>query len=64
MNTEHTANGVTITKNEDYHNFYGCMAFLVDNRLIDGSKVVSPMHQPHFTPQKQYYFNISGTHFC
>jgi hypothetical protein len=26
------------------------------NRLIDGGKVVSPTHQPHFTPQKHYFF--------
>jgi hypothetical protein len=36
----------------------------LDSRLIDGGKVVSPTHQPHFTPRKHYYFNISGTHFC
>jgi hypothetical protein len=37
----------------------------VDSRLIDGSKVVSPTHQPHFTPQEHYFvFNVSGTHFC
>jgi hypothetical protein len=36
----------------------------LDNRLIDGGKVVSLTHQPHFTPQKYYYFNVSGTHFC
>jgi hypothetical protein len=35
----------------------------LDNRLIDGGKVVSPTHRPLFTPQK-YYFNVSGTHFC
>jgi hypothetical protein len=28
----------------------------LDNRLIDGGKVVSLMHPPHFTPQKHYYF--------
>jgi hypothetical protein len=28
----------------------------LDNRLIDGGKVVSPTHQLHFTPQKHYYF--------
>jgi hypothetical protein len=28
----------------------------LDNRLTDGSKVVSPTHPPHFTPQKHYYF--------
>jgi hypothetical protein len=37
----------------------------IDNRLIDGGKVVSPTHRPHFTPQKHYSsFNVSGTHFC
>jgi hypothetical protein len=36
----------------------------LDNRLTDGSKVVSPTHRPYFTPQKHYYFNVSGTHFC
>jgi hypothetical protein len=30
----------------------------------DGGKVVSPMHWPHFTPQKHYNFYVSGTHFC
>jgi hypothetical protein len=24
----------------------------LDNRVIDGGKVVSPTHQPHFTPHK------------
>jgi hypothetical protein len=38
------------------------IAHCLDNRIIDGGKVVSPMHQPHFTPQK-HYFNASGTHF-
>jgi hypothetical protein len=33
----------------------------LDNRLTDGSKVVSPMHPPHFTPQKHYFY-VSGTH--
>jgi hypothetical protein len=28
----------------------------LDNRLIDGGKVVSSTHWPHFTPQKHYYF--------
>jgi hypothetical protein len=28
----------------------------LDNRFIDGGKVVSPTHQPHFTPQKHYFF--------
>jgi hypothetical protein len=36
----------------------------LDNRLIDGGKVVSPTHQPHFTSQKHYFFNVSGTKFC
>jgi hypothetical protein len=35
----------------------------LDNRLKDGGKVVSLTHQPHFTSQKPYYFNVSGTHF-
>jgi hypothetical protein len=37
---------------------------LLDSRLTDGGKVVSSMHRPHFTPQKHYYFFVSGTHFC
>jgi hypothetical protein len=36
----------------------------LDNRLIDGGKIVSPTHQLHFTPQKHYYFYLSGIHFC
>jgi hypothetical protein len=36
----------------------------LDNRLTDGGKVVSPTYRPHFTPQKHYYFSVSGTHFC
>jgi hypothetical protein len=36
----------------------------LDIRLTDGSKVVSTTHPPHFTPQKHYYFYVSGTHFC
>jgi hypothetical protein len=35
----------------------------LDNRLTDGGKAVNPMHRPHFTPQKHYYFYVSGTHF-
>jgi hypothetical protein len=31
-------------------------ATLLDNRLIDGGKVVNPTHRLHFTPQKQYFF--------
>jgi hypothetical protein len=36
----------------------------LNNRLRDGGKVVSPTHQPHFTPQKHYYFYVSLTHSC
>jgi hypothetical protein len=28
----------------------------VDNQLIDGGKVISPMHRPCSTPQKRYFF--------
>jgi hypothetical protein len=28
----------------------------LDNRLIDGGKVVNPTHLPHFTPQKHFFF--------
>jgi hypothetical protein len=34
------------------------------NRFTDGGKVVSPTHPPHFTSHKDYYFYVSGTHFC
>jgi hypothetical protein len=33
----------------------------LDNWLIDGGKVVGAMNLPHFTPQKHYYFYVSGT---
>jgi hypothetical protein len=36
----------------------------LDNRLIDGDKVVSPTHPMHSTPQKHYYFYVSANHFC
>jgi hypothetical protein len=36
----------------------------LDSWLMDGGKLVCPMHRPHFTPQKHYYFSVSGTHFC
>jgi hypothetical protein len=36
----------------------------LDNRFTDGGKVVSRTHRPHFTPQKHYYFSVSGSHFC
>jgi hypothetical protein len=34
----------------------------IDNRLIDGRKVVSPKHQPHITPQKLFFsfFCVKG----
>jgi hypothetical protein len=35
----------------------------LDNQLTDGGKVVSPTHPPHVTPQKHYYFHVSGTNF-
>jgi hypothetical protein len=35
----------------------------LDNRLIDGGKVVSPTHRPPSTPQK-HYISGSDTHFC
>jgi hypothetical protein len=28
----------------------------LDNQLIDGGMVVSPMHRPHLSPQKHYFF--------
>jgi hypothetical protein len=31
---------------------------------MDGGKVVSLTHPPHFIPQEHYYFYVSGTHFC
>jgi hypothetical protein len=34
----------------------------LDNRLTDGSKVVSPTHPPRSTPQ-EHYFSVSGTRF-
>jgi hypothetical protein len=37
--------------------------YCLDNRPIDGGKVISPTHRPHSTPKK-YYFSASGTHFC
>jgi hypothetical protein len=38
--------------------------YCLDNRLTDGGKVVSSKRPPQFTPQKHYYFNASGAHFC
>jgi hypothetical protein len=35
----------------------------LDSRLADGGKVVSPTLRQHSTPQ-EYYFSVSGTHFC
>jgi hypothetical protein len=49
---------------------YGCdrlkLPHYLDKRLTDGSKVVSPMHRPHFTPRfPVIFFNkIPGTHIC
>jgi hypothetical protein len=47
---------------------YGCemlrIPHCLDNRPTDGGKVLSLTHLPHFTPQKHYYFYVSGTHFC
>jgi hypothetical protein len=34
----------------------------LENQLTDGGKVVSPMNQLHFIPQK-HYFSVSGAHF-
>jgi hypothetical protein len=36
----------------------------LDNRLIDGGKVVSPTHQRALLPRNNIFFNVSGTHFC
>jgi hypothetical protein len=36
----------------------------LDNRLTDGGKVFNPTHPPNFTPQKHYYFYVSGTLYC
>jgi hypothetical protein len=36
----------------------------LDNRLTDGGKDVGRTHRPSSTPQKHYYFYVSGTHFC
>jgi hypothetical protein len=30
----------------------------------NGGEVVSRKHRQHFTPQKHYYFSVSGTNFC
>jgi hypothetical protein len=39
---------------------YGCemlrIPHCLDNWLVDGGKVVSTTHLPHFTPQKHYLF--------
>jgi hypothetical protein len=36
----------------------------LDNRLTHCGKVVSRTHPAHFTPQKHYYFYVSGANFC
>jgi hypothetical protein len=50
----------------DQVTWYGAQNILPQQNscATDGGKVVNPTHQPHFTPQKHYYFNVSGTHFC
>jgi hypothetical protein len=35
----------------------------LNSRLVDGGKVVGPVHWPSSTPQK-HYFSPSGTCFC
>jgi hypothetical protein len=30
--------------------------------MVDGGKVVSPMHRLHSTPQEHYYFYVSEKH--
>jgi hypothetical protein len=35
--------------------------YCLDNRLIDGGKIVSPAYLPCSIPQK-HYFSASGTH--
>jgi hypothetical protein len=37
--------------------------YSLDNRLIDGGKIVSPTHRPRSSPQKRHFYP-SGTHFC
>jgi hypothetical protein len=34
----------------------------LDNRLMDGGRVVGPTHRPHFAPQKHFF--VSGIHYC
>jgi hypothetical protein len=44
---------------------YGCQTFRIphclDNRLTDGSEVLSPTHRPRSIPQK-HYFSSPSTH--
>jgi hypothetical protein len=51
----------------DRGGLWGCETLRIphclDNRLIDGGKVVRPTHRPRSTPQKRY-FSASGTNFC
>jgi hypothetical protein len=37
---------------------------VLSRQLAYSGKFVSPTHPPHFTPQKLYYFYVSGTHLC
>jgi hypothetical protein len=39
------------------------ISYYIENRLTDGSKVVSLTHRPPSPPQK-HYFSASRTHFC
>jgi hypothetical protein len=38
------------------------VVLMLGNRLIDGSKIVSPTHRPRITSKKRYLY-ASGTHF-
>jgi hypothetical protein len=50
----------------DHGDLWGCemlrIPHCLDSRFTDGSKAVSPTHQPCSTLQKRY-FSASGTHF-
>jgi hypothetical protein len=39
------------------------IAHCLDNRVVDGDKVVSPMHLPRFNAHKRW-FSASGSYFC
>jgi hypothetical protein len=40
------------------------MKYCLNYWLTDGGKVVRLTHPPRSTPQKHYYFYVSGSHFC